>query len=193
MEKAQKSTGEIDIWGLAAAPLLHSALHETMRLYVDSLITRQLTMDMIVDGFLLRKDDLIMAPSSLSQNDAKFWERDNGPPADEWYAERFLKHDPETGKDTFSTVWASGKFFPFGGGSHICPGRVFAKQEILGALATLLVQFEIQFVEYLGTDKKGNVVGLGRRDSAFPKAKQQYAGNGTVSMGGDIRVRMRRR
>jgi hypothetical protein len=70
---------------------------------------------------------------------------------------------------------------------------VFAKQKILGAVAAFLMQFDVEFVEFLGTDRKGNVVSLGTEESAFPKVKQQYAGNGTLATDGDIRVRIRRR
>jgi len=193
IDKADQAAGGVDISTLLSQPLLNSALHETLRHYVDALVTRQLKMDMVVDGYLMKKDDLIMAPSSLNQHDPTFWENENEPSADTWYAERFLKHDSGTGKDTFSTSWSSGKFFPFGGGTHVCPGRVFAKQEILGALATFFLKFEVQFVEYLGTDKIGKTVSRGKGPSGFPKVKRQYAGNGTLNMDGDIRVRMRRR
>ncbi|KAI1608537.1 cytochrome P450, family 7, subfamily B [Exophiala viscosa] len=190
---ARRPDNEVDISILVAQPLLNSIVHETLRHYVDALVTRQLKVDMVLDGYLLKKDDLVMAPSSLSQHDPQFWEQDTEPPADAWYAERFLKQDPTTGKQTFSTSWTAGKFFPFGGGTHVCPGRIFAKQEILGALATLLLKFDLRFVEYLGTDKNGSVVSLGKGAAGFPKVRKQYAGNGTLSMDGDIRVQMRAR
>ncbi|KAK5210290.1 hypothetical protein LTR41_003958 [Exophiala xenobiotica] len=186
----------VDMAVLMAQPLLNSVFNETMRRYVDCLVTRQLETDMVVDGYLLRKGDLIMAPSSLSQHDTVFWEQNFEPSADTWYAERFIRHDETPGKQgglMSSTSWCGGKFFPFGGGSHACPGRVFAKQKILGAVAAFLMQFDVEFVEFLGTDRKGNVVSLGTEESAFPKVKQQYAGNGTLAMDGDIRVRIRRR
>lgn len=193
VEKTKRPNGDVDVSILAAQPLINSVVHETMRHYVDSLVTRELTMDMNIDGYLLKKGELIMAPSSLSQHDGAFWGPDNVPSAEAWYPERFLKRDPDTGKDMFSTVWTAGKFFPFGGGSAGCPGRVFAKQEMLGAVATFLSQFEIRFVEYLSTDQRGNVKGLGAEESGFPKVKRQYAGNGTLSMEGGIRVQIRRR
>lgn len=193
MEEARRHNGEIDLAILSSQPLLNSVLHETLRRYVDSLVTRQLTSDTILDGYLLKKDDLIMAPSSMSQHDSTFWEEEQGPSANTWYAERFLKHNPTTEKDEFSSSWTSGKFFPFGGGGYVCPGRVFAKQEILLALAAFFLQFDVKFVEYLGTDKKGDTVGLGNEPSGFPVVKRQYSGNGTLMMEGDIRVQLRRR
>lgn len=193
IKEARRHDGEIDVARLLSQPLLNSVLHETLRHYVDSLVTRQLASDTILDGYLLKKGDLIMAPSSLSQHDSVFWEEEEqGPSVNTWCAERFLRHNAMTGKDEFSSSWTSGKFFPFGGGGYICPGRVFAKQEILIALATLLLQFEIKFVEYLGTGKTRTTVGLGTNPSGFPRVKRQYAGNGTLLMEGDIRVQLRR-
>ncbi|KIY02676.1 uncharacterized protein Z520_01141 [Fonsecaea multimorphosa CBS 102226] len=205
IERAKRPDKTVDISVLLTQPLLNSAVHETMRHYIDLLVTRQLNNDMVLDGYLLKKGDLIMAPTSLSHHDPRFWDHhqqylkeSDKAPADSWVAERFLKHqDPDDttgGKETFSASWAAGKFFPFGGGMHACPGRVFAKQEILGAVATLLAQFEIRFVEYLRTDSKGNAVaGLGEHPAGFPRPRRQYAGNGTLSIDGDIRVQIRRR
>ncbi|KAF5861183.1 hypothetical protein ETB97_000496 [Aspergillus alliaceus] len=39
-------------------------------------------------------------------------------------------------------------FFPFGGGPSICPGRVFAKQEILMTIAALVTRFEIDMIDW---------------------------------------------
>jgi len=176
----------IDIPTLLSLPLLNSAFYETLRLYVDVLITRELKTNLTLDRHLLQKNDLVMAPSYLGHHDQTFWRE---PGVHVWYAERFLKHDSSTGKDVFSTSWAAGKFFPFGGGPHICPGRVFAKQEVLAAVATFLLTCELEVVEFVGEDGQGK----GRGGAGFPKVKRQYAGNGVVSMSGDVRVRVRRK
>jgi cytochrome P450 len=196
LDSVRGTTGDVDMSALLNQPLLNSALNETMRLHVDSLVTREMTMDMVLDGYVLKKGDLVMAPSSLSQRDPLFWNQESTsttPTADKWHAGRFLKYDLGTGKDICSTSWTTGKYFPFGGGSYYCPGRVFAKQEMLAAVSMLLSKFEIEFVEYLGYDKRGDAVKLGKSTAGFPRYKQQYAGNGTLAMDGDIRVRMRRR
>ncbi|KAK5021891.1 hypothetical protein LTS07_010632 [Exophiala sideris] len=184
IESARRPDNEVDISILVGQPVLNSVLHETLRHYVDALVTRQLKVDMVLDGHLLKKDDLVMAPSSLSQHDPQFWDQDTEPPGDVWYAERFLRQDPTTGKQSFGTSWTAGKFFPFGGGTHVCPGRIFAKQEVLGALATLLLKFDLRFVEYLGTDRNGDTLNLGKGAAGFPKVRKQYAGNGTYAVSG---------
>ncbi|KAK4694385.1 hypothetical protein P7C71_g3190, partial [Lecanoromycetidae sp. Uapishka_2] len=52
----------------------------------------------------------------------------------------------ETGP-RFSMEGVAGGWIPYGGGQRMCPGRHFAKQEIIGTLATLLTYFEIKLKE----------------------------------------------
>ena len=192
-----RADGTVDIPTLVSLPLLNSAFHETLRLYVDILVTRQLNSDITLDKYIFRKNDSVTAPSYLSHYDAEFW---NNHPMDknasisasgvnEWYAYRFLKHDPETGKDVFSTQGTAGKFFPFGGGHQMCPGRVFARQEVLGAVALVLLNYDIEFKEYVGSNGKAR----GTDVKGIPRPKKQYSGSGVVSLDGDIKVRIRRR
>src|SRR5579871_4557820 len=101
------------------------ALDQVSRL-PDQLVTRDINSDLalpIDEGkrqVQFRKGDVVMVPSWLGQYDEGRW---NNPPHDVFYAERFLKHDPDTGKDMFTMAETAGKFFPFGGGKTICPGR----------------------------------------------------------------------
>lgn len=39
-----------------------------------------------------------------------------------------------------------------GGGTSICPGRVFAKQEILMTVAILVTRFEIEYLQWTTLD-----------------------------------------
>ena len=109
----------------------------------------------------------------------------SGSPYNKFYAERFLTTDPETGKESFSLNGTSGKFFPFGGGRTICPGRVFAKQEAIGALAMILLRFDFEVVGFVDLEGKSTQI--------FPGLGKAFAGSGTLSPGGDIKVRMRAR
>ena len=72
-----------------------------------------------------------------------------------------------------------------GGGRTICPGRVFAKQEGLGALAMVLLRFEFEILGFVDKDRKAI--------DHFPGFANQYPGSGALTPGGDIKVRMRRR
>ena len=128
LERARRDDGTLDIPTLIGLPLLHGVLHEVRRLYVDVPVTRELEEDLTLpldDGkrqVLLKKNAVVMAPSWLGHRDEALWV---DPPCHQFCAERFLKTDPETGKSVFSTGGTNGKFFPFGGGKTMCPGRVF--------------------------------------------------------------------
>jgi cytochrome P450 len=87
---------------------------------------------------------------------------------EDFWAERFLVYpnDPNSGprkpsaiskpksqkSDTgnqpkFTADPVNGSFIPYGGGAKICPGRFYAKQESLGAMALFLTMFDIELKE----------------------------------------------
>ena len=188
LERAERDNGSIDIPTLIALPLLQSVFHEVMRLYVDVLVTRELKEDLTLpldDGkrrILLQKDAIVMAPSWLGHRDETLWV---DPPCNQFYAERFLRTDPETGQRLFTTSGTNGKFFPFGGGKTICPGRVFAKQEVLASVASVLLSFEIEPL--------GFVDGRGKSNKKFPGLAKSYLGSGVMVMDGDMRIKIKSR
>ena len=186
---AERSDGSLDIPTLAALPLLQSVFHEVLRLYVDVLVTRELKDDIVLpldDGgqrrILLEKDSVVMAPSWLGHRDEALW---TNPPHDQFYAERFLQQDPETGKQIFTTNGTAGKFFPFGGGKTICPGRVFAKQEVLASVALVLMVFDIEPLGFV--DEKGQTT------NKFPGLRKSYSGSGIMATDADMTVRIKQR
>lgn len=190
LRTAQKPDGTVDVATLTTLPLLTSTFHETLRLYVDALVSREVTKDQILpleEGknprkVFLEKGSTVIAPSWLGHRDASAW---SDPPYDVFYPERFLKQDPETGKTIFTTAGSNGKLFPFGGGKTICPGRVFAKQEVLASVAYVLLNFDLEFVEYV--DEKG------KRVNKFPGLREGFTGSGIIMMDGDLKVKMKRR
>lgn len=116
LNTAVKEDGTLNMPVLLGLPLLQSVFNEILRLYVDVLVTRQVHDDLVLpldDGHrqvLFRKNSVIMAPSWLGHRDESLW---MDPPADVFYAERFLKTDPDTGKEVFSISGTNGKLFPF--------------------------------------------------------------------------------
>ena len=185
VETTKRDDGSLDIPTLIALPLLQSLFHEVLRVYVDVLVTREMKEDLALpldDGkfqILLQKNSVVLAPSWLGHRDEKLWV---DPPCNQFYAERFLKKDPETGKKIFSTSGTNGKFFPFGGGKTICPGRVFAKQEVLASVAMVLLSFDIEFCHFM--DEQGQAT------DEFPGLRQSYSGSGIMAAGGDMRVKI---
>jgi len=188
IHSVQRSDGSIDVPALAKLPLLNSVFHETLRLYVDLLVVRKVNVDVALDNkHYVRKGEMVMAPSWMTHRSPEYFDRPT-----EFDAERFLAEDPETGELTYSVTGLNGKFWPFSGGSYMCPGRTFAKQEVLGTVAVLLLNFDIQFIEFMRR-KKNNVESLGSDKAGFPTPKDNYAGNQVVGIEGDMKIRIKRR
>jgi hypothetical protein len=189
LESAQLPDESLNLPVLFALPLFQSILHEVLRLYTDVLVSRSLEKDHVLPlsgpgnrQVFLRKGTLAIAPSCLGQRDPTVW---NEPPYDVFYPERFLTTNAETGKDVFSMTGTAGRYFPFGGGKSICPGRVFAKQEVLAATALVLLEFNF--------DVQGSVDPQGKGTDKFPGLRDGFGGGGVILQGGDIRVRAKRR
>lgn len=192
LKQAERADGSVDVPTLINSPLLQSIWTETLRLSTDVLVTRNLAEDTTLpldeDGktfIQMRKGDSVFAPCWISQHDPRTWHDDRALP-EEFCADRFLAPDPENpGQQIFSMAGTNGKFFPFGGGRTICPGRVFAKQEGIGALAMILLRFDFEVLGFL--DKQGKDI------DRFPGFADQYPGAGALVPGGDLKVKMKRR
>lgn len=81
----------------------------------------------------------------------------------------------------FSLSNTAGSWIPYGGGVKICPGRHFAKQEIIVVMALFLTMFE---VEVLMTEEE-------LRNAMKPD--QRFFMFGVMPPAGKIRARMRRK
>ncbi|KAF2668284.1 cytochrome P450 [Microthyrium microscopicum] len=188
LKTAQRPDGSLDVSTLCGLTLLQSMWQEILRLYTDVLVTRDTRQDITLpfdEGkkkMLFRAGSVIMAPSYLGHHDERAW---MDPPCEQFYAERFLVDNPETGLSQFSMNGTPGKLFPFGGGKTICPGRIFAKQEVLASVAMVLLTFDFDFVSY--TDLGGN------KTSRFPGPADVFQGTGVIAGNGDVRVRIKRK
>ena len=189
IETAEREDGSLDVPTLVALPLLQSIFQEVLRLYVDVLVTRELKEDLTLplDGerrVKLGNGSVVLVPSWLGHRDESLWV---SPPCNQFYAERFLKSDPDTGKQTFTMRGTEGKFFPFGGGRTICPGRIFAKQEVLASVAVVLLSFEME--------PRGFVDEKGKSTQAFPELRKSFSGSGIMATDADmiIKIKSRRR
>jgi hypothetical protein len=182
----QTPDGTLDIPKLITLPLFLSIYTETLRMYVAVNVTREVHADFVIDGHLLKKGNTIMAPSWLGHRDPAVWNNlhPDHPPVNVFYAERFLRQEGD--KVVCSTAGLSGRYFPYGGGAHICPGRIFAKHEILAAVAMVLLSFEFEFVGWVNPFSKD-------KEERFPSTKKGYVGNGVMAADRDMRVRVRRK
>ncbi|KAI4229744.1 MAG: hypothetical protein L6R36_000660 [Xanthoria steineri] len=182
--------GTLDVKGLMEKPLLQSVYAEVLRLYADLTITRNLKADVTVPvdyggddapRMRLPKGDMVMAPSWTVHRDANAWP---GVPPDQFDAERFLVAN-EQGAKVFSMGNTPGRWMPYGGGRPICPGRIFAKQEIIVAVATVLRMYDFEMVGYV--DRQG------QRTEDFPGMRSKLPGTGIGLPDGDILVRIKER
>ncbi|KAK2037424.1 cytochrome P450 [Colletotrichum somersetense] len=166
---------------LMSMPLLQSVYVETLRLHVSINVTREVTQPITLDGYLLAEGSLIQAPSQIGQYNESVWGSIEHPASEFWIG-RHLKKSGE--KVEFTMAGRTNSFFPFGGGSSICPGRVFAKQEIIMTLAALVTRFEIELLEWTHSD--------GSRSERPAKNDLSYIGAVGIPPDRDMKVRWKR-
>ena len=181
-----------DAGKLAALPLLQAVYSETLRLYDDLIVTRDVQdehgLTVALDegrqrAVHFRKGDCVFMSTWVGHHSPVAW---SDPPADAFRPERFLAATGEkTDKPAFSTAGTAGRFYPFGGGRPMCPGRNFAKQEVLGAVALVLLNYEFEVVGF--RDRAG------RPTDHFIEVAHAGTGSGIIPLGGDMEVRIRKR
>ncbi|KAF2821001.1 cytochrome P450, partial [Ophiobolus disseminans] len=194
----RKEDGSFDVTALATKPLLQSTYAEVLRLRVAITMIRnneyastnlgpytvpkQTPMAMFSRMAALNRDGWAIRPKTLDR------------PLEDFWPERFLVHPEETesASDTnalpppltteaseFSLDGLAGCWIPFGGGQRMCPGRHFAKHEILGTFSVLLNKFEI---EVMSTTEARDL-----------QPDLNWVPYGGLPPAGKLRVRMRRR
>ncbi|KAK3315645.1 cytochrome P450 [Apodospora peruviana] len=160
----------VDIPALKKLPLLNSVYLECLRLRSSVFVVRKLRNSIDVDGYTLKADNLILAPSYLAHKDPNVWATPQHPPEELW-PERFMQPSTSSSKQTASnSTLNAGKYFPYGGGSAMCPGRNYAKQEILSAVALFFASFDIEVLHFVDRHGKpsnrGPEVGIEARGVA---------------------------
>lgn len=140
-----KSSGKLtlDIPSLMSLPWLLAVYTETLHLRVHFSVTREIIQDIEIDGHILKAGHLVMASTYIAHTLDPAWTSSRYPVRD-FYPERFLIFDEKASAAKFSTGEAGGKMFPYGGGIFLCPGRNFAKQEIMAAIAFMLLTFDFE-------------------------------------------------
>ncbi|KAL5444272.1 hypothetical protein PMIN06_008449 [Paraphaeosphaeria minitans] len=185
LEACKQSDGSIDVPALTHLPLLNSAFHEVLRLYVDLIVVRQVDNSVALGTHYVREGEQVMAPTWMTHRNPVFFAR-----PEVFDPERFTTTNSVTGELGYSTTGLGTSYFPFGGGHYMCPGRVFAKQEVLGTIAVLLLNFDVTFTSFM-KDAKGGWTEGGTDD--FPTIRRGFAGNQVVGIEGDMRVCIVRR
>jgi cytochrome P450 len=148
-------TPTLDIQKLLTSPWLQAVYTEVLRLHVASPLVRDADRTTHVDGIPIPKGAMVQAPMTIAHNNP-IWTTQDGHTPQEFWPQRHLTSTvtPDgTKKWEFSIgKERSGYFFPYGGGVTMCPGRNFAKQEIIGTMALFLARFELEVVEWVVPD-----------------------------------------
>ena len=199
----------MDIESLCGMPILQSMYAETLRLYISLFALRSAAHgDFNLGNFTIPRDELLAVDSRVAAMDKNVW-KEGAHPVGQFWAERFLVYpdDPQSGPLRFNpskpttgpptateaasshSVDKQGRHFtldglasawlPFGGGTRQCPGRNFAKQEIILSFAVIFSMLEIELVD---ADKVEP-----------PKPDMKYYGLGTLPPKTKVPFRVRRR
>ena len=122
-------------------PLLLSTYHEILRSYCALPSSRIVLEDCTVDQYVLKKGTIVQIPAISLHRDPKNW----GPDVAEMNFERFLSCEDSIKGNTAaeSGMKDSRAFRAFGAAPNICPGRHFATTEILGAVASIVMRYEV--------------------------------------------------
>ena len=164
--------------------------------------------DLDLKGWRLPKNSPILVSSYHAQMNEEAWGPNAGQqhhPLEEFWAQRFLKsptylpnmssrkgRSSEASRDSgmvshestdtphlqFSLEERTGHWLPYGGGQRTCPGRFFAKQEMLSGLAIIITMFDIEVLD---------------KNRKLPKSDMGGFGFGTLSPDRDMPVRIRKR
>ena len=184
---------------LSTDPLLQSIYAETLRLHVASFIMRSpRDKDFHHQNWHIPQDAVIMISSYHAQTDPKEWGTTGGHAVDRFWAERFLAQ-PEpsvsdsidesavqesrdsisarcngrkkhSGSPQVSFNGCSNAWIPYGGGQRMCPGRHFAKQEMIVTLAIMLTLYDIELADVAGRIPQNDLAGFGF-GTLWPKGK----------------------
>jgi cytochrome P450 len=186
----ETSKRTFDIQKLVALPLLQSMFTETLRLYINFNITRDVKKSITLDGYEISKGSMLQAPMMVSHYDEAVWGAP-GHPAHEFWAERHIKYVDETNesgatsrKRVYSIAGRATSYFPFGGGANMCPGRQLAKYEVILSVAVIVSKFDIDLVGWTNTD--------GSPSDRPARGDLSYCGAGAMPPDRDMKIRWRR-
>jgi cytochrome P450 len=164
---------EIDIDGLCQGHLVQSIYAEVLRAHNGTVVARVPEVSTFsIAGWVFPKDNPILVSTFDTARVSSVWNQgtpSNPHPVDEFWPERFIvdPKDPLSGPvlpdlraqsreashvetDTkpsepyFSLEGTTGSWVPYGGGSRMCPGRHFAKKELIVTMAIFLTAFDIE-------------------------------------------------
>ncbi|KAL8819574.1 MAG: hypothetical protein Q9223_002018 [Gallowayella weberi] len=183
-----------DIDKLVKNDLLQSIYAESLRLRIAAFIMRSPEReDMKINEWIFPKGEIALVATTPAHMDESVW--NTGPrnehPLHTFWADRFLVYpdDPTSGptkpaprkplvdkkggeshRPFFTLDGLAGSWIPYGGGFRACPGRTFAKREILMTLAVVVMEFDVEVADemVLQVDPRQNGLGTHRPKARVP-------------------------
>jgi len=170
-----------DIDKLLHMPILQAVYAETLRLRMHFYIIRMPDrVDMKIRDWVIPRNKVIVALTTVAHMDSTVWDTgsNNEYPIDKFWVGRFLKYNPSStdghkatisqpnsspaSSPTFSTKEFEGSWIPYGGGPRQCPGRHFAKRQILYTIAVMVSLFDCEILgEGMNTKEDFSLNGFG--------------------------------
>ncbi|KAI0483446.1 cytochrome P450 [Xylaria cf. heliscus] len=203
VDRARKpgSTNSLDINVLCSQPLLQSIYAETLRLRIGLMINRTSQhREVRIGPWKFPPNRPIAISSMVVATNPQIWGDRNGEkPLDKFWAERFVLYpdDEQSGpwsldrrdnlgvdqkpkQDTpiFTMDGMSDGWIPYGAGEFMCPGRHFAKQEMIGSFAVFLDNYDVEIL---------------LPDGWVPEPDMKYFGTGALPPKKAVPFRIRRR
>lgn len=156
----QRADGHIrfDADQLLRLPVLQAVYAETLRLRMHFYIIRMPDrVDVNIRDWIIPRQKVIVTPTTVAHMDPEAWSTGlgNEHPVDQFWVGRFLKYPSrnaqgnasDTAAPVFSTEGLEGSWIPYGGGPRQCPGRHFAKRQILLTTALIVSLFDCEILE----------------------------------------------
>ncbi|KAK7753016.1 hypothetical protein SLS62_004965 [Diatrype stigma] len=145
-----------DVDQLLRLPVLQAVYAETLRLRMHFYVIRMPDRaDLNIRDWVIPRRKVVVTPTTVAHMDREAWSTgwENEHPLDQFWIGRFLKYPPNndatasTSTPTFSTKELEGSWIPYGGGPRQCPGRHFAKRQILLTTALMISLFDCEILE----------------------------------------------
>lgn len=179
-----------DVDHLLCLPVLQAVYAETLRLRMHFYIIRMPDrVDMNIRDWIIPRQKVVVTSTTVAHMDRDVWDTGSHDehPVDQFWIGRFLKYPHEGDSDNsndprspeFSTKGLEGSWIPYGGGPRQCPGRHFAKRQILLTTALMVSLFDCEILKE-GMDLKEDFTLMG-------------FGSGVSHPAGKVPVRIRRR
>lgn len=182
--KREDGSIRFDVDQLLRLPVLQAVYAETLRLRMHFYIIRMPDkVNMNIRDWIIPRQKVVVTSTTVAHMDREVWDTglENEHPVDQFWVGRFLKYPQEsdsssskgTSSPEFSTKGLEGSWIPYGGGPRQCPGRHFAKRQILLTTALMVSLFEFEILKE-GMDVKEDFTLMG-----FGSGVSHPAGKGT--------------